>query len=65
MGGSRVSLTYPRGQLLHANSEYNKAKLLPTTLDEYNQVLDRILPEKPVKLLPRESRDMWIDWRIG
>lgn len=44
--GIPVHLYYNHGQLLQAENEYNKAALLPTTLDEYKQVLDRNPPGK-------------------
>jgi len=55
VGGTRVYLTYVRGQLLQANNEYNKAKLLPTTFDEYKQVFNRIPPEKLAEHPPEKA----------
>lgn len=55
--GNKAYLTYVRGQMLQANNEYNKAKLLPITFDEYQQVLDRISSEKLTEHPPRESRN--------
>lgn len=53
--GMLISLTYDREQLLQAKNEYNKAALFTATLDEYKQVHDRILPEKPTKHLPEKA----------
>lgn len=64
-GGSPVRLAYVGGQLSQANNENNKAKLLPTTLDEYKQVSDHILSEETTEHLPRESRNTWMDWGTG
>lgn len=55
MNGIPVHLTYVDGQLLQAKNEYNKAGLLPTTLDEYKQVLDCIVLEKLAEHPPRGS----------
>lgn len=65
MKRSPVDLAYDRGQLLQAKDEYNKAKLLPTTLDEYKQVLDRIVLGKITEHPPRESKNTWMGWRAG
>ena len=60
-----VDLCYDRWQLLQAENEYNKASLLSTTLGEYNQVLDHIPTEKPIKHLLRGNRNAWVDSRTG
>ena len=44
-----VGLNYDLQQLLQAKNEYNKAALLPATLDEYKQVFYLTPPEKPTK----------------
>jgi len=58
-----ASLHYDRDQLLQARNEYNKAALSTATLDEYKQVTDFILPEKPTERPSRESRSAWTDLR--
>ena len=60
-----VGLNYDLQQLLRAKNEYNKAALLPATLDEYKQVFYPTPPEKPTKQLSRGSRNTWIDLRTG
>jgi len=60
-----AGLYYNNQQLLKATNEYNKAALLPATLDEYKQVLHRIHPEKPAKHLPRGNRNTRTDLRAG
>jgi hypothetical protein len=64
-GGGLIDPVYDRGQLLQAENEYNKAALLPATLDEYKQVLNPILPEEPTEHPLRENRNTWMDWRVG
>lgn len=65
MGGTPVGFCYNSRQLLEAKNKYNKAALLPTTLDEYKQVLYRIFPEGLTKYLPRSNRNTWTNLRTG
>ena len=53
-----VHLYYNHRQLLQAENEYNKAALLPETLDEYKQVLDRHRPEKTLLKLFSETTEI-------
>lgn len=62
-GGLEAHLVYDRDQLLQAQNEYNKASLSAAALDEYRQVPDYGLPEKPTERSSRESRNMWTDLR--
>ena len=60
-----ANLTYDHDHLLQAKNEYNKAALSATTLNEYKEVIGRVLLEKLAEHLPRESRNVWTDlWTI-
>ena len=65
IGGLRANIHYARHHLLRAKNEYNKAALLPTTLDDYKEVLNFISLEKPAKNFLRGNRDSWLGSKTG